>query len=206
MRTEDLIDTLARQQPVAQRGSLRWTLPLAASLLASLAALALLLGQPLPALPQIGAAPYIMKLTFAVSVAIIGGLALKASGTPGRGLTVPLLILAIPFSAVVGLAGLEINALEVGLPGRTWLRCLTAIALLTPLGFAACTGSLRRLAPTRLRVSGALAGMVAASIAASAYAFWCPETTATFLLAWYALPILAAGGIGALLGPALLRW
>ncbi|MCA1662608.1 MAG: DUF1109 domain-containing protein, partial [Novosphingobium sp.] len=91
-------------------------------------------------------------------------------------------------------------------PGATWLRCLTAIGLLAPPAFIAISLALRRLAPTRLRLSGFVAGIAAGGIAASAYALWCPETDALFLAAWYALPIVAMGLLGALAGPRLLRW
>jgi hypothetical protein len=38
------------------------------------------------------------------------------------------------------------------------------------------------------------------------YALTCPEDGAAFLATWYGLGILAVGGLGALLGPRLLRW
>ena len=206
MTTDDLIAALSREGAGAAAGRWRWPLALVAVLVLCLAALALALGPPLAALPQIGAAPYAMKLAFAASVAVAGALALRAAGSPGRPLAGRLLVLTVPFAAVLALAGMELAAAEPAWPGRTWAGCLAAIALLAPLGFAAGIGALRRLAPTRLRVSGALAGIVAGAVAASAYALWCPETTAVFLLAWYGGPILAAGAAGALLGPRLLRW
>jgi len=206
MNTEDLIEALSRDGPGARRVGGRWAVLLVAALGLCLAALALAFGPPLTALPRIGAAPYAMKLAFAVSVAVVGALALRMAGLPGRRLATRLAVLALPFVAVLGLAAMELAATEPAWPGRTWFRCLSAIALLTPLGFAAGILALRRLAPTRLHVAGALAGVVAAAIAASGYALWCPETTAVFLLAWYAGPMLVAGAAGALLGPRLLRW
>lgn len=206
MKTDELIEALSRDRPGRTQARQGWALPLLASLALSLAALASILGEPLAALPEIGAAPYVMKLAFAASAAIGGALALRAAGTPGRSLGGRLLVLAVPFAALVVLAGMEIVATEPVWPGRTWARCLAAIALLSPLGFVACAAILRRFAPTRLRLSGALAGIVAAALAGGAYALWCPETTALFLLSWYAGPILLAGAVGAALGPHLLRW
>lgn len=206
MKTDDLIDALSSEGPGHARGRRHWPLSLAAGPLLCLAALALTLGQPLAALPRIGAAPYAMKLAFATSVALVAMFALRTSGIPGRHLAGRLMVLAVPFAGVVALAGMEVAATDPVWPGRTWARCVTAIALLTPLGFTAAILLLRRLAPTRLRLSGGLAGIAAGAIAASAYALWCPETTALFLLAWYAGPILAAGALGAVLGPPLLKW
>lgn len=206
MKTEMVIDRLSQEGAgVPQRG-LPWAAWLLAAFALCLAALALALGQPFAALPRIGAAPYAMKLTFAAFVTVAGTLALRAAGTPGRPVGRHLAALAIPFAAVLMLAAMELAATEPDWPGSTWARCLTAIALLTPVTFAAAITACRRLAPTRLRLSGALAGLFAGGAAASAYALWCPETKATFLLSWYAGPILVAGIAGALLGPRLLRW
>jgi hypothetical protein len=184
MNTDALIETLAQDGLNPTRGLWRWPVPLLAALALALAALGLALGRPLAALPQIGAAPYAMKLAFALSVAALGALALQAAGKPGKPLTGRLAILAVPFAAVLALATMELAALEPVWPGRTWARCAASIALLTPLGFAAAVTLLHRLAPTRLRLAGALAGIVAGGLAASGYALWCPETTAVFLLAW----------------------
>jgi hypothetical protein len=205
MNTEQLIDTLSREGAAAPAAR-PWAIPLLASFAICLAILGVVLGAPLAALPEIGAAPYAMKLTFAVPIAIAGAAALRVAGTPGRPVARYLLVLAIPFAAVLALAAMEVAATGLEWPGRTWARCLAAIALLTPLAFGAAILALRRRAPTRLRLAGVLAGLFAGGTAATAYALWCPETSAAFLLSWYAAPIALAGAIGALLGPRLLRW
>lgn len=206
MKTEMVIDRLSQEGAGAPGRRLPWASVLLAAFGLCLAALALALGQPFAALPRIGAAPYAMKLAVAAFVAVAGAFALRAAGTPGRPVGRHLAALAIPFAAVLVLAATELAATEPDWPGATWVRCLTAIALLTPVTFAAAVMACRSLAPTRPRLTGALAGLFAAGAAASAYALWCPETNATFLLTWYAGPILVAGAVGALLGPRLLRW
>lgn len=205
MRTEQLIDELSRHGAAAPAARLRAT-PLLVGFMLCLTGLGVTFGAPLTALPEIGAAPYAMKLTFAASVAIAGVAALWVAATPGRPVLRHLAILAIPFAAVLALAVMELTATDPDWPGRTWARCLGAIALLTPLAFAATILAIRPMAPTRLRLAGALAGLFAAGTAATTYALWCPETSAAFLLSWYAGPIAMAGAIGALLGPRLLRW
>ncbi len=50
------------------------------------------------------------------------------------------------------------------------------------------------------------AGLLAGGVGASVYALWCRESTAAFVAVWYTLGIVACGGIGALLGPLVLRW
>ena len=66
--------------------------------------------------------------------------------------------------------------------------------------------ALRWLAPTRLRAAGAAAGLAAGAWAACLYCLHCPETAAPFILVWYSAGITLATGLGALLGPRLLRW
>ena len=61
-------------------------------------------------------------------------------------------------------------------------------------------------APTRLRLVGASAGLVAGGLAASVYALHCPEMAASFVGFWYVLGMLVPTAAGALLGPRLLRW
>lgn len=90
------------------------------------------------------------------------------------------------------------------LQGSMWLMCLLKIVLLSVPVFAGVLWAFRQLAPTRLRLAGLLAGLTAGSAAATIYALYCPETTATFLVS--SLGILAIGLIGALSGPRLLRW
>ena len=63
-----------------------------------------------------------------------------------------------------------------------------------------------RLAPTRLTLAGALAGLFAGGMGAFVYAFHCPETAAPFVALWYSAGILLTTALGALLGPRLLRW
>ena len=66
--------------------------------------------------------------------------------------------------------------------------------------------ALRGLAPTRLRAAGLAAGLAAGAIAASIYALHCDESTLPFLTVWYVIGIALPAGLGAAVGPRLLRW
>lgn len=208
MRTEELIEQLAARPTAKLDGfpRLRFGLPMLGAAMMSLALLSPALGAPLAEVPLTGVAALAMKLGFSLSLALASAAALFASGRPGSGLRAPMTVLILPVLVLAALAASEILTAEPAWPGASWKTCLASIALLTPPAFGCAVLAMRRLAPTRLRVSGALAGLAAASTAATAYALWCPETEAVFLLSWYALPILLAGAAGALLGPRLLRW
>jgi hypothetical protein len=90
--------------------------------------------------------------------------------------------------------------------GSTFLRCLTAVSLASIPILAAMLWAYRILAPTRLPLAGFLAGLSAGAAAAVAYALYCTETTASFLIGSYTPAILVPAIVGALLGSRLLRW
>jgi hypothetical protein len=78
-------------------------------------------------------------------------------------------------------------------------------ALSAPALFAALW-ALKGLAPTRLALAGAAAGLLSGALGALAYALHCPELAAPFLALWYSLGMLMPAAAGALLGRVLLRW
>ena len=71
---------------------------------------------------------------------------------------------------------------------------------------AAVIWAVRKGAPTRLRLSGGIIGIVAGGIGAVAYAFNCASDTIPFIAIWYGAAIAICAFIGALLGPRVLRW
>jgi hypothetical protein len=48
--------------------------------------------------------------------------------------------------------------------------------------------------------------LTAGGAGAAVYALHCPESGAPFVAIWYSMGILLACGLGALLGPRVLRW
>lgn len=92
------------------------------------------------------------------------------------------------------------------LMGRTWRSCSFNIALISLPAFVAQLWAARALAPTRLRLTGAVAGLIAGTIGALAYCLRCPEMSVPFWATWYLIGISIPTAAGALLGPILLRW
>ena len=72
--------------------------------------------------------------------------------------------------------------------------------------FAAVFWALRQLAPTRLALAGAGAGLLAGAAGATVYAFHCTENAAPFIAIWYTVGIAVAALIGAGIGRWALRW
>lgn len=90
--------------------------------------------------------------------------------------------------------------------GASWKVCSRSVFLLSLPIFVGLLWAFRKLAPTRLRVAGATAGLTAGAWAATLYCLHCPEVSAIFVLTWYSLGIGLVAAIGALLGPRFLRW
>jgi len=207
--TDDLIRRLAADLTPVSPGSAwrRLALGVGAGAIVSLIAMTVWLGPPFQAA---GVDAAIRKLAFPAALCAIAFALLLRSGRPPRKLGRRWLWLLLPPAVVAIAAAMELSAsteswVEVWF-GSTWQRCLAAIPLLSLPILAGAIWAFRSLAPTHLRSAGLLAGLAAGSVAAAVYALFCPETTRTFLLSWYSLGILAAGLIGAMFGPRLLRW
>ena len=84
--------------------------------------------------------------------------------------------------------------------------CMTAISLMSlPLLAAALIG-LRRGAPARPAIAGAVAGMLSAGLAATLYASHCTDDSPLFVATWYTIATAFVAAVGALAGSRLLRF
>jgi hypothetical protein len=153
-----------------------------------------------------------MKWTYTVSLGGIGtAFALARLARPISGSLRSLWLLAIP---VVMVAGVGIHELATAPPdtwralwlGRSWIICPWLVLTLAAPIFAGLLWAFRTLAPTRLRLAGAAAGLAAGAWGAAVYCLHCPETSAIFVITWYSLGIILASGAGAVIGPRLMRW
>ena len=90
--------------------------------------------------------------------------------------------------------------------GQTWKTCPFDIALLSLPAFGAMLWAMKGLAPTRLRLAGAAAGLASGALAAIVYTLHCPEEAAPFVGTWYVIGMLIPAAAGALIGPRVLRW
>ena len=213
MRTEDLIAQLAGQmQPVPQHAAVR-RLCAALALGGLVSFIAILAGPGLrPDFVEASrTAPFWMKWVFTLSVVWAAIVVVRRLGDPDGRVGLVWLALATPFAVVAMMAVGEIMAASaparVGLFfGHTASRCSLAIIGLSVPVFVGCLIAFRRFAPTRLRLAGAAVGVLSGAAGAAVYAFACAEASAAFMITWYTAGILAAGGLGALVGPRVLRW
>ncbi len=212
MRTAELIAALAAGAgptspvPAARRVVL-------ASLLGAAAALVVLvewLG-PRSLGEAVRTGPFWMKAFYTLALALAGLIAVERLGRPGVKLGRAPLIALAAIAAMAVLAGVETaraRPRELGdlWLGHTWQSCsLHIVALAAPV-YLGVVWALRRLAPTRLALTGAAAGLLAGAAGATVYGLHCDETAALFVLTWYTLGVAACAVLGALLGTRLLRW
>ncbi len=128
---------------------------------------------------------------------------LRLASVPGA-LAAP--VLALWLLATVALMRADAAQRVVLFFGDTWDVCPFLIAMLSAPAFVAAIWAMKDLAPTRLRLAGASAGLLAGAVGTLVYCLHCPEMAAPFIGFWYLLGMLIPTAVGALLGPRLLRW
>ena len=152
-----------------------------------------------------------VKLGFVACLAWASLLASLRLSRPGRRLEWVPATLAAPVLVMWAIAGVVLAAADPAQRvalffGATWTSCPFLIAMLSVPVFVAALWAMRGLAPTRLPLAGAAAGLLAGTVGALVYCLHCPELAAPFLGSWYLLGMLIPAVVGALSGPALLRW
>jgi hypothetical protein len=155
-----------------------------------------------------------VKLIFALSVIGTGAPLLVRSARPGLENVTNWALVLFPFLAAIAVA---LAMLLLGSP-EAWkgmllgarrvssARCVLCIPFFAGVPLAALIWALRKGAPTRLKLCGAIAGIVAGGIGAAAYALSCTSDTIPFIAIWYGAAIAICAVVGAQVGPSLLRW
>ncbi len=213
MRTDELITALAAGAEAVDPRAPSRRLSLAAVSGAALAAplMLALLGLN-PRLGQAAQLPmFWVKLAFVALVAAAAfavALRLSKPGVPAGRATIAL---SLPFALIWSLAAVALGTAAAGerealLMGSTWSACPLNIAMLSLPALVLALWAMRSLAPTRPRLAGAAAGLLAGALGATVYTLHCPELTAPFIGTWYVLGMLAPTVAGALLGRIALRW
>lgn len=213
MRTDDLAGLLATGITPVKSGTAarRFGISLPLAALGATLLMATVFGIRADLNVAIRTAIFWEKLAFPLCLAIGALLATVRLARPGAKVGAGWPVMATPLAIVWSAAILIVvsAAPQERLPeilGHSWRSCPFNILLLAVPGFVAIFWTLKGLAPTRLRLAGAAAGLLASSIAAVAYCFHCPEMSPAFWSVWYMGGMLLAAAAGLLLGPRLLRW
>jgi hypothetical protein len=90
--------------------------------------------------------------------------------------------------------------------GNNAMACMASIPLFALPFLAAALLALRRGAPSRPTLAGAVAGLVAAGLGATLYASHCADDSPLFVVVWYSIATAFVAGIGAAAGRLMLRY
>jgi hypothetical protein len=213
VRTDDLIDALASDAVPSTGESVGRTLVLGLALgaVVSIAVMVLWLGVRPDLMPAMRTGPFWMKFAYALSVAALGfGLVERLARPDGDGGVFGPMLLG-PLGVMTALAiyqlwGASEEARLHMMMGHTYQVCARNIVIVSAPIFLGLFWAMRALAPTRLTLAGAVAGLLAGAAGTFIYAFHCDESAAPFVVIWYTLGIAAVGVLGALMGRSLLRW
>lgn len=213
MRTHDLVSMLAtRVSPVARHALAKrfaWAI-----LLGTAGAVALLLAlfgvrSDLPGVWD--TSPFWIKSAFPMAVGAAALLIAGRLSRPGANTAVGWIALALPLLSIWLATAFILGATPPGQRlalalGSSWRVCGFYITMLSVPTFVAVFWAMRGLAPTRLVLAGAGAGLLAGAQAVVVYTFYCTEMAVPFWGIWYVLGMGIPTALGALLGPFLLRW
>jgi len=120
-------------------------------------------------------------------------------------------VLLVPIVAVTTLACVQLVSVPTDERRITWfghsaIQCFWCIPVLAVPFLAGVLWAFRQFAPTRLRLAGFSAGLLAGAAAAAVYALHCDEAGAAFVATWYSAGMLVPALLGLLIGPRVLRW
>jgi hypothetical protein len=215
MNTDRLIEMLSVDPDPVKRRQLRRTLTVAIVVggAAAFALMLLMVGPRHDLESRVHLEWVAVKLLFSLSIVGIGVPLLNKSVRPGLEDKTNWAMILFPFIAAIVVA----VAVVLGQP-RAWremlrgattvspLRCQLFIIVFAAVPLTSVIYFLRQGAPTRLKLCGAIAGIVAGGLGATAYAFNCTSDSIPFIAIWYGTAIALCAVIGAQLGPRVLRW
>jgi hypothetical protein len=213
MKTDDLISMLSTNVERVDRGQVVRNVSLAILVGTAAALVAMLFAHDVRTdLSKMSTLIYLpLKLVFTMGTLVLTSIALIKLARPGGERTTPVALVALPFLTIMLLAAISLAAApsshwEKMILGDQWLECLLSIPIIAIVPFAVIIWALRHTAPTDLVRTGALGGLVAGAVSATAYAFHCVDDSLPFVALWYGGTIALCTLAGALLGPRLLRW
>jgi len=213
MKTDELISMLASGAEAIVPGAprRRYATALSWGALGALVLMALMLGVRPDLAEAVRLPMFWVKLAFPATLLAAALVAALRLSRPGARSGATPVAIAAPVVAIWLLAAVSLLAAAPGerenlLFGATWASCPFNIAILSAPVFAVVLWAMKGLAPTRLALAGAAAGLLSGATGAVVYTLHCPEMAAPFLAVWYLLGMLIPTTIGAALGPRVLRW
>ena len=188
VKTDELILMLASGAEAAEPHALerRFTIALGWGAFGATLLMAIMLGVRPDLSDAVRLPMFWVKLAFPAALgagALLATVRLSRPGTRlGRvpaALTAP--VLAMWLLAAIVLLGATPAERPQLVFGETWVYCPFIIAALSVPPFGALLWAMKGLAPTRLALAGAAAGLLAGAVGALVYTLHCPEMESPFL-------------------------
>jgi hypothetical protein len=150
---------------------------------------------------------FLVTLALAIPAIVISLHLSRPEAAPGHWIWLLLLSpLILVVAIITEMMMPQRTSMMARLVGHNSMLCLSAIPVLSLPILAATLLALRRGAPARPAVAGALAGLLSAGLAATLYAAHCVDDSPLFVATWYTLATALVTAIGALLGARLLKY
>lgn len=212
MDTERLIQTLAVDgaQPAAPMGRV-WSGAIVVSAIVAAVVFFAITG-PRPDIAAAAETPrFLFKFVVTLALLATAFTAVKALARPGAPIGLALGMLLVAPSMLLVAVGVELMSVPADQWRELWigtnsLNCLTFTPLIGIGPLVAVLFALRRSAPTRPSLAGAVAGLVAGGLAATFYAAHCTDDSPLFVATWYPLAIAILAVTGAVAGRLFVRW
>ncbi|MFC4276672.1 DUF1109 domain-containing protein [Achromobacter aloeverae] len=213
MRTQDLVSRLAGRAGPIERNAVarRLNRALMAGLAGNAVLLVTLYGIDTNMPEQMLTAMFWIRLAFPLAIMAAALRLAERLARPGAALglawtaaIVPTILMLL-VAAVILFATPSAYRLRWTL-GATWAATTANAVLLSLPSLAAVMHAMKGLAPTRLAVAGAGAGLLAGAQGLLVYSVYCADMPATFWSVWHVLAVLVTMAIGAGLAPGYLRW
>lgn len=211
MKTDHLIDALARNAGPEKRWTAEWRIAIGATV--GLAAAIFVVPALFGFRSDLGDSIDAVGLKAAFGVLAAGAampllLELVRPNTRIRHVVTPTLLFLLVSAVVAGMAYVTTppemrmhDWLGGGIPECLYRIPLLALPIATALYFA-----VRGLGATRLTLAGAAIGVVSGALASIAYASCCPMDSALYVASWYVVAILFCAIIGAVFIRFALKW
>ena len=210
MRTDDLIAALAADTKPQAPVTTRMALPLLGAVSLAVASFVLFWGPRSDLMAALGSVALLKTVAplLLVALAAASALALAHPGQTAKGRAVALgaviALAALAFLAALGREGFA--GLISALSTSQLLACLLSIPTLAAPLLGVALWGLSSGASLRPRLTGAMAGLAAGSLAAAIYSIHCDKDIALFVLPAYGTAIGSVTLAGALLGARVLDW
>lgn len=212
MKTNDLITALAadgRARPTPM--GMAWLAALVGAAIIAAAVFFMTIGPRPDFAAALGTVRFVLKFVVTLSLAAGAFLLLERLTRPGASTTAQWIALLVAPAVLAAAVGAEFllqpqEQWSMLATGKNNLVCLTYIPLIGIGPLAAIVLALRRGAPTRPGLSGAIAGLVAGGMAATFYAAHCPDDSPFFVATWYSIAVGMLAILGAIAGRIFARW